>query len=96
MLDLVCSFWAACCNGISVTAFKLYIIVMGDGELVEWLQDGEDDWDSDAVLDEWDSVQTAEGYARCVQVGAKWVRIANSECAQSTKAPKAVTGMQRC
>ena len=34
-----------------------------DDELVEWWKDREEDWDSDAVLDEWDSVQTGDGYA---------------------------------
>ena len=32
-------------------------------ELVEWSQDREEGWDSDAGLDEWDSVQTSDGYA---------------------------------
>ena len=31
-------------------------------ELVEWWQDQEEGWDSDAVLDEWDSVRTADGF----------------------------------
>ena len=34
-----------------------------DDELVEWWQDREEGWDSDAVLNEWDSVQTSDGYA---------------------------------
>ena len=34
-----------------------------DDELVEWWQGREDGWDSDAVVDEWDSVQTRDGYA---------------------------------
>ena len=34
-----------------------------NAELLEWWQDREDGWDSDAVLDEWDSVQTSDGYA---------------------------------
>ena len=31
-------------------------------ELVEWWQDQEEGWDSDAVLDEWDSVRTGDGF----------------------------------
>ena len=31
-------------------------------ELVEWWQDQEKGWDSDAVLDEWDSVRTGDGF----------------------------------
>ena len=31
-------------------------------ELVKWWQDQEDGWDSDAVLDEWDSVRTGDGF----------------------------------
>ena len=34
-----------------------------DDDLVEWLPDREEGWGSDAVLDEWDSVQTSDGYA---------------------------------
>ena len=30
-------------------------------KLVEWWQDQEEGWDSDAVLDEWDSVRTGDG-----------------------------------
>ena len=32
-------------------------------ELVEWWQDQEEGWESDAVLDEWDSVRTGDGFA---------------------------------
>ena len=32
-------------------------------ELVEWWQDQEKGWDSDTVLDEWDSVRTGDGFA---------------------------------
>ena len=31
-------------------------------ELVEWWQDQEKGWDSDRVLDEWDSVRTGDGF----------------------------------
>ena len=31
-------------------------------QLVEWWQDQEESWDSDAVLDEWDSVRTGDGF----------------------------------
>ena len=31
-------------------------------ELVEWWQDQEEGWDSDTVLDEWDSVRTGDGF----------------------------------
>ena len=31
-------------------------------ELVEWWQDQEEGWDSDTVLDEWDSVKTGNGF----------------------------------
>ena len=31
-------------------------------ELVEWWQDQEKGWDSDSVLDEWDSVRTGDGF----------------------------------
>ena len=31
-------------------------------DLVEWWQDQEEGWDSDAVLDEWDSVRTGDGF----------------------------------
>ena len=34
-----------------------------EDELVEWWQDREEGWDSDTVLDDWDSVQTGDGYA---------------------------------
>ena len=34
-----------------------------DAELVDWWQDRKDGWDSDVVLDQWDSVQTSDGYA---------------------------------
>ena len=34
-----------------------------EDELEEWWQDREEGWDSDTVVDEWDSVQTGNGYA---------------------------------
>ena len=33
-------------------------------ELVEWLQDQEEGWDSDTVLDEWDSVRTGDAFTK--------------------------------
>ena len=40
-------------------------VFVGDAdveELIEWWQDQEEGWDSDAVLDEWDSVRTGDGF----------------------------------
>ena len=40
-------------------------VFVGDAdveELIEWWQDKEEGWDSDAVLDEWDSVRTGDGF----------------------------------
>ena len=34
-----------------------------DAELVGWSQDREEGWDSDAVVNQWGSVQTSDGYA---------------------------------
>ena len=60
-------------------------VFVGDAdveELIEWWQDQEEGWDSDAVLDEWDSVRTGDGFTEGARDG-----VLPRKCGRSASGP---------